>query len=80
MKQVSKNFETATWGRWQSFVEICEIGLDTNYNISTYHSTGNLERKYYLTNQMTMKKTKTMTKTNTFREHPDKAILETCDL
>ena len=29
---------------------------------------------------MTMTKTKTMTKTNTFRKHPQRAILDNCDL
>ena len=33
-----------------------------------------------LVKTMTMTKTKTMTKTNTFREHLQRAILETCDL
>ena len=41
-------------------------------------------RKLDLTNKKTMTKTntktKTMTKTNTFREHLQRAILETCDL
>ena len=43
-------------------------------------------RRHDLTNKKTMTKTKTktktktMTKTNTFREHLQRAMLETCDL
>ena len=39
-------------------------------------------QKKTMTNTMTKKKTKTktMTKTNTFREHIQRAIIETCDL
>ena len=41
-------------------------------------------RRHDLTKKKTITKTntktKTMTKTNTFREHLEKAILETCDL
>ena len=37
-------------------------------------------KKKTMTKTKTKTKTKTMTKTNTFREHPDKAIIETCDL
>ena len=33
-----------------------------------------------MTNTMTKTKKMTMTKTNTFREHLQRAILETCDL
>ena len=35
-----------------------------------------------MTNKMTMTKTNAMknTKTKTFREHPQRAVLETCDL
>ena len=40
-------------------------------------------RRHDLTNKKTMTKTitktKTMTKTNTFKEHLQRAILETCD-
>ena len=41
-------------------------------------------RRYYLTKKKTMTKTKTktktMTETNTFREHLQRAILDTCVL
>ena len=39
-----------------------------------------LTKKNTMTKTKTKTKTKTMTKTNTFREHLQRAILETCDL
>ena len=37
-------------------------------------------RRHDVTNKKTMTKTKTMIKSNTFREHLQRAIIETCDL
>jgi carbohydrate-binding DOMON domain-containing protein len=39
-----------------------------------------LTNKKTMTNTNTMTKAKTKTMTKTFREHPQRAILETCDL